>query len=105
WVFEYTWNVDHWDELAIGSVVAGLAHGIYIGPGRADGLNNIYVASTASGSYELHFAAGAWTIARLGDSGDIANLSVGIGRSDGRNDGKTRLYASSFNHNVYEYSF
>jgi len=83
WIFEYTWNVDRWDQLAVGSVVAGLAHGIFIGPGRADGQNNIYVASTASGSYEARFSAGAWTMTRLGDNGDIANLSVGIGRTDG----------------------
>lgn len=81
-LYEYTWNGTGWDEVAIGDVTVGIAHGVFIGPGRNDNLNNIYVASSASGTYEARFVGGVWTMASMGDTEDIVNVYVGNGRND-----------------------
>lgn len=82
-VFEYTWNESRWEEILMGKVSKGAAHGIDLGEGRSDGRNYMYVASTGSGVYEGVFENGAWTFSKMGDTGDIRNVGVGEGRGDG----------------------
>ena len=82
-VWEYTWNGTGWTAVLIGNVTSGIAHGIVLGNGRGDGVNRLYIASTASGTYEASFSSGSWTITSMGDSGDVRNVGVGAGRNDG----------------------
>lgn len=84
-VFEYTWTGEVWNEIRIGKVSRGVAHGIALGGGRDDGENYIYVASTGSGVYEGVFRDGAWSLTSMGDSGDVRNVGIGDGRSEGKN--------------------
>ena len=56
----------------------GGAHGIFLGNGRGGNTNYLYVASTASGTYEAAFAGGSWSFSPMGDSGDVRNVSVGV---------------------------
>ncbi len=89
-VWEYTWTGSDWSTVFVGEVSSGVAHGIALGDGRGDGTNQLYVASTGSGVYEGIFAGGRWSLARMGDSGDVRNVEIGVGR----NDGVRRVYAA-----------
>jgi len=101
YAIEYTWNGSSFDELYFGNVTSGLAHGIYLGPGRGAGRNYLYVASTASGTYEGRFSGGAWTLAPMGDNGDIRNVSLGAGR----NDGVMRVYSAAASGLIREFTW
>jgi hypothetical protein len=101
YTIEYTWNGSSFDQLYIGNVSTGLAHGIYLGRGRGGTTNYLYVASTASGTYEGRFGGGAWTLAPMGDNGDIRNVSLGAGR----NDGAMRVYSATASGYIREFTW
>lgn len=82
-VREYTWNGSGWDMAPVGSVSAGIAHGIRLGDGRGDGVRRLYVASTSDGVYEASYAAGAWSMTHIALSTDTRNVNVGAGKNDG----------------------
>jgi hypothetical protein len=98
---EYTWTGSTWTAVTVGSIPSGLAHGIWIGPGRNTALNYPYVATTNSGTYEGSFSGGGWALSSLGDRGDVRNVSVGVGR----NDGVQRVYAATAAGEVREFSW
>jgi hypothetical protein len=99
---EYTWNGTSWDSLYIGHVSLGILHGVALGRGRGGtGNNNLYVASTATGTYEARFSGGAWSFSSMGDSNDIRNVSLGAGR----NDGVTRVYAATTSGVIREFTW
>ena len=92
YAIEYTWNGTSFDQYYIGSVRTGLAHGIFLGNGRGGTTNRLYIASTASGTYEASFSGGTWSaLTSMGDDGDIRNVVLGVGR----NDGVIRAYAAT----------
>jgi hypothetical protein len=88
-VWEYTWTGTSWSAVRVGTVNRGIVHGIDLGPGRGGTVNHLYVASSASGTYEATFSGGVWSMVSMGDDGDVRNVSFGAGR----NDGVTRVYA------------
>jgi hypothetical protein len=100
-LYELTWNGSGWSETLIGTVPLGITHGVVIGDGRGDGRNHVYVANTASGTYEATYSSGAWTFMSMGDSGDVRNVSLGAGR----NDGVARVYASTAGGVVEEFTW
>lgn len=99
-VYEYTRSDGQWNERQVGTV-GGLAHGIGLGRGRGGRKLRLYVASTQNGTYEATFRDGAWQMHRLGDDGDIRNVSVGRGR-DG---GKMRVYAANTSGRIREFTW
>jgi hypothetical protein len=101
YTIEYTWTGSTWTAVTVGSIPSGLAHGIWIGPGRNTALNYLYVATTNSGTYEGSFGVGGWALSSLGDRGDVRNVSVGVGR----NDGVQRVYAATAAGEVREFSW
>ena len=102
YLVEYTWNGSSWGSYYIGSVSLGIVHGVSAGRGRGTtGGNNLYVTSTASGTFEARFSAGSWTFASMGDNGDVRNVSLGVGR----NDGVTRVYAATAAGTIREFTW
>jgi hypothetical protein len=117
-LYEFSWNGSGWDRETVGvatdrcyhaevgrgrndgrnRVYAArdscareyIAHGLAVGRGRGGARNRVYIASDARGTFEASFGSGRWRMRRLGDSGDIRNVSVGAGRNDGRR----RVYAA-----------
>jgi hypothetical protein len=101
YTIEYTWTGSGWTAVTVGTVQSGLAHGIWIGPGRGGSTNYLYVASTNSGTYEASYAAGGWAIDPMGDRGDVRNVSVGAGR----NDGVQRVYSAAASGELREFTW
>ncbi len=98
---EYTWTGSTWSAVTVGSIASGLAHGIWIGPGRNSAVNYLYVATTNSGTYEGSFAGGSWALDSMGDRGDVRNVSVGTGR----NDGVQRVYSATASGELREFTW
>ncbi|MCI0636836.1 MAG: hypothetical protein L0206_23410 [Actinobacteria bacterium] len=92
-VWEYTWRgaAERWRGVRVGRVSRGIAHGLALGPGRGGRRAHVYVASTGSGSWEATYEGGDWRMNRMGDSGDVRNISFGHGRDDG----VVRVYAGT----------
>jgi hypothetical protein len=91
-VWEYTWRQgSRWRGVRVGRVSQGIAHGLALGAGRGGHRTHLYVASTASGSWEATYEHGDWRMHRMGDTGDVRNISFGTGR----NDGVVRVYAGT----------
>ncbi|HEY3057907.1 MAG TPA: malectin domain-containing carbohydrate-binding protein [Chloroflexota bacterium] len=101
YTMEYTWSGSAWSAVTVGSIPSGLAHGVWIGPGRGGSTNYLYVATTNSGTYEGSYAAGAWALDAMGDRGDVRNVSVG----PGRNDGTQRVYSATANGELREFTW
>ena len=101
YVFEYTWTGADWNAVEVGRIATGLAHGIAIAPGRGGSTNHLYVATTYSGTYEASFAQGSWSLDSMGDSGDVRNVSAGVGR----NDGLMRVYAATQSGEIREFTW
>lgn len=91
--YEYTWTRPGWSRSRVGCVSSNpdiIAHGLVVGRGRGGSRNRVYVASDAVGTFEASFTNGRWRMRRMGDDGDIRNVSVG----PGRNDRRQRVYAA-----------
>jgi hypothetical protein len=99
-VWEYTWTGTSWAAVQVGSVTRGIVHGIDLGRGRGGTVNHLYIASSASGTFEATFS-GTWSMTSMGDDGDVRNVSFGAGR----NDGVTRVYAGVSNGVIREFTW
>jgi hypothetical protein len=100
-VWEYTWTGTSWSAVQVGSVSRGIVHGIDLGRGRGGTVNHLYIASSATGTYEATFSGSAWSMVSMGDDGDVRNVSLGAGR----NDGVTRVYAGVSNGVIREFTW
>jgi hypothetical protein len=100
-VWEYTWIGSAWSAVQVGSVFRGIVHGIDLGAGRGGTQNHLYVASSAEGTFEATFSSGAWSMASMGDDGDVRNVSFG----PGRNDGVARVYAGVSTGEIREFTW
>jgi len=100
-IYEYTWRGNGWEVVFIGGVSRGRAHGITMGKRWGSVGNYLYIASSASGTYEAAFSNGKWSLISMGDSGDVRNVGVGPGRNDGIN----RVYAALAHGVLREFSW
>lgn len=100
-MWEYTWIGSAWSAVQVGSVFRGIVHGIDLGAGRGGTQNHLYVASSAEGTFEATFSSGAWSMASMGDDGDVRNVSFG----PGRNDGVARVYAGVSTGEIREFTW
>ena len=101
-VYEYAFDGTSWSfsQVQVGVSADGEMHNGFIGPGREDGVNRLYiVAFNGNRLYEVTWANSSWQVAVV-DSNIVGALDVDIG--DGRNDGHTTVYATGDNA-VYEY--
>ena len=75
--------------------------GIWIGPGRNDGINRIYAADVNGDTYEFSYnqSLDEWEMIAIG----LGNFQTGIVVGDVRNDGVTRVVSTGFAVSVTEY--
>jgi hypothetical protein len=85
----------------VGSVSRGIVHGVDLGPGRGGTQNHLYIASSATGTFEATFSSGAWSMVSMGDDGDVRNVSHGAGRHDG----VMRVYAGVSTGEIREFTW
>jgi hypothetical protein len=102
-MLEYSWNGTSWTgNVDIGGTPTGEEiHNTCIGPGRGDGKDRLYAASTDFKIYEFWNDATGWHQMTVGDLGNQAmHAAVGVGR----NDGVTRLYCVSLDQ-LFEFTW
>lgn len=94
-----------WKALPMGSTTRQ-NNSVRVGTARNDGVPRVYVGTISDGRVlEYSWGGSSWS-APLDIGGSPINEEIhNMGMGVGRNDGRQRIYAASFDRNIYEISF
>jgi len=86
YVVEWSFNAGNWDVVECGTAPPGpdiRMVSLWIGDGRRDNFNRLYVACANGNVYEFSFSGGVWIMDSLGSPGSLfAGVEIGRPRND-----------------------
>jgi hypothetical protein len=100
---EFTWNGSEYIKVVLmfEGILQGRIQATYVGDGRGDGKNRVYVNEWNGRLFELSYEDPSWVLIQVAGSATRFYLTSGILRADN----KSRLYASLQSNGVYEYTW
>jgi hypothetical protein len=107
-IYEFTFSSasNGFIKTDLGTVNAQAISALTTGDGRHDGTKRMYVAARDSKIYELTPTTGTWALVSIGAGVGASNYGMlGVTLGDGRGDGTVRVYGSSDDAHLYEFTY
>lgn len=103
---EFTWNGSGWNKAVVGPM-PNIPNCITVGPGRNDAINRIYSGTTGGTRYALEYSWNStqWDSTWVDASGTSSVAYCDAIVAKGRNDNVNRLYMTSSDQNIYEFTY